>query len=83
MPRAAAGRERVIVGLLVWVMSTIGNAVTGVDVISSPIIGLANVLTCVGTAYAYVWLTDRYAATTVDWTRGAPPLRRSLACRSR
>ncbi len=74
--RAATGSERVLIGGLVWIMATTGNAVTGVDVLSSPIIGLANLLTVVGTACAYVWLTDRYAGANVDWAHGAPPLRR-------
>ena len=74
--RAAAGNERVVAGVLVGVMASIGNALTGVEVRASLIIGLANVLTSVGTAYAYVWLTDRYAAATVDPAGRALPLRR-------
>ncbi|WP_392544379.1 EAL domain-containing protein [Oryzobacter telluris] len=74
---ATSKRELVPIGVLVWVMSATGMALTGTPLDVALVIGVANVVSAVGTARLYTWLTDRYGTVPATWTSTAsPPLRR-------
>ena len=70
-------RDLTVVGVLVWLMASLGNSLTGIHPGAALVIGLANVVGAVGTALVYAWLRAQSTSEPVEWQgSGAPPLRR-------
>ena len=70
-------RELVVVGGAIWVLATVGLGLTGIAWDAAAVLGIANVVNSVGTAFGYSWLTARSSAEPVEWHGGgAAPMRR-------
>ena len=71
------GAEFLVVGSAIWVLATVGLGLTGIAWDAAAVLGVANVVNSVGTAFGYSWLTARSSAEPVEWHGGgAAPMRR-------
>jgi diguanylate cyclase (GGDEF)-like protein/PAS domain S-box-containing protein len=70
-------RDLVLVSAGIWLMSTVGLALTGLPRDTAIVLGVANIVNSVGTAVAYRWLTARSSVeVVVPAGGGAAPIRR-------
>ena len=75
----ATTRRHELLGIAaaIWVLATVGLAVSGIPALAACVLGVANIVNSVGTALAYRWLTGRSSAEPVPWSGdGVAPLRR-------